>query len=226
MNAGFRAFGVVVSLAVLFASFHSNAATLERGMVDVLVAEDVPPVVRFAADEMTNFLSQVLGAEVPIVREPQAGRGCVVLGDNRWSRAEGLSVSGLPRDAFIEKSTADRVYLLGRDDPARNIYGELEIGGKGARTMIFERATVFAVYDFLERHADCRFFFPGEIGTDVPEGGTDNEKNIVRPAHAAPAGRLFLRPGGGGTASPAVRGLLLRPPGGRNGGNLVLQRGG
>ena len=172
MNAGFRAFGVGVSFAVLFASLPSDAATLSRGKVDVLVAEAPPPVVRFAADEMTNFLSQVLGAEVSIVREPKAGRCCVVLGDNRWSRAEGLSVSDLPRDAFVEKSTADRLYLLGRDDPARNIYGELETGGKGARTMIFERATVFAVYDFLERHADCRFFFPGEIGTDVPKRET------------------------------------------------------
>ena len=70
MNAGFRAFGVGVSFAVLFASLPSDAATLSRGKVDVLVAEAPPPVVRFAADEMTNFLSQVLGAEVSIVREP------------------------------------------------------------------------------------------------------------------------------------------------------------
>ena len=149
--------------------FLSSAATLSSGRVDVLVAEDAPPVVRFAADEMTNFLSQAFGSAVPVVREPESGRCCVVLGDNRWSREAGLSVEDLPRDAFIVKSTTDRVYLLGRDDPSINPYDELEKGGKAARTMLFERATAFAVYDFLERYADCRFFFPGELGTDIPQ---------------------------------------------------------
>ena len=149
--------------------FLSSAATLSSGRVDVLVAEDAPPVVRFAADEMTNFLSQVFGSAVPVVHEPESGRCCVVLGDNRWSREAGLSVADLPRDAFIVKSTTDRVYLLGRDDPSFNPYDELEKGGKAARTMLFERATAFAVCDFLERYADCRFFFPGEIGTDIPQ---------------------------------------------------------
>ena len=153
---------------VFAVAFRGEGATLRGGSTDVVVDSDAALVVRFAADEMTNFLSQVLGAPVPVVDAPRVGRTSVILGDSRWSRAEGLSVADLPRDAFITKSTPDRVYLLGRDDPSHDPYGALEAGGKGARTMIFERATAFAVYDFLERHADCRFFFPGELGTDVP----------------------------------------------------------
>ena len=45
--------GMAVALSL---PFLSSAATLSSGRVDVLVAEDAPPVVRFAADEMTNFL--------------------------------------------------------------------------------------------------------------------------------------------------------------------------
>ena len=159
----------VFSFAAAFAPFAGSAATLSPGLTDVLIAGDAPPTVKFAADEMTNFLSQVFGAPVPVVHAPERGRCCVVLGDNRWSREEGLSVADLPRDAFIMKSTPDRVYLLGRDDPSSNPYDELEKGGKAARTMLFERATAFAAYDFLERYADCRFFFPGELGTDIPQ---------------------------------------------------------
>ena len=158
----------VCSLAAALAPLAGPAATLLPGSVDVLIAKDAPPTVTFAAGELTNFLSQVLGVAVPLVNEPRSGRCCMILGDNRWSRAEGLSVADLPRDAFVMKSTPDRVFLLGRDDPSLNPYDELEKGGKGARTMIFERATAFAVYDFLERYADCRFFFPGELGTDIP----------------------------------------------------------
>jgi Domain of unknown function (DUF4838) len=36
----------------------------------------------------------------------------------------------------------------------------------------YERATLFGVYDFLERFAGVRFYFPGEIGTVIPKHKT------------------------------------------------------
>ena len=43
------------------------AITLEPGAVEVVLPTKPFPVVRFAAQEMTNFLSRVLGAPVPTV---------------------------------------------------------------------------------------------------------------------------------------------------------------
>jgi hypothetical protein len=142
-----------------------SAMVLEPGRVKVVAAEGCAPSVRFAADEMTNFLERVLGAHVPIVTEPDGSRGVsVILGDNEWSRAEKLDPAILVRDGFWRLVKGNRVYLVGVDDakadPART--------ARGQGFAMFERATLFAVYDFLERFAGCRFFFPGELGTVVP----------------------------------------------------------
>ena len=46
----------------------ATAVTFTAGNSEVVIASKPPPVVRFAAEEATNFLSRVLGAPVPIVK--------------------------------------------------------------------------------------------------------------------------------------------------------------
>ena len=141
----------------------------------VVVEEKACPVVCFAAAELTNGLSRTLGAPVPVVTAPQPGKANVVLGENRWSRVEGLDPKPLVRDGFLQLAKGDRVYLLGVDDAWRDPRGCFT---GSAPLLGFERGTLNAVYDFLERYADARFFFPGELGTlfvrkaevEVPEG--------------------------------------------------------
>ena len=138
---------------------------LEPGRVQVVAAANCAPSVRFAAQEMTNFLAQALGAPVPIAAAPDDARGVnVILGDNEWSRAEGLDPAPLVRDGFWRLAKGGRVYLVGVDDPKEDPARM----AKGLGPVMFERATLFAAYDFLERFAGCRFFFPGDIGTVVP----------------------------------------------------------
>ena len=72
---------------------------------EVVIAPDAPKTVLFAADEATNFLSRVLGAPVPIVTTPSAGRASLVLGDNVYSRKAGIDVAKLPRDGFVLRTT-------------------------------------------------------------------------------------------------------------------------
>jgi hypothetical protein len=141
------------------------AVVLEPNRVTVVAAEGCAPAVGFAAGELTNFLSRVLGAQVPVVTQPDDTCGVnVILGDNEWSRAEKLNPATLVRDGFWRLAKGNRVYLVGVDDPkvdpART--------AQGMGSAMFERSTLFAVYDFLERFAGCRFFFPGELGTVVP----------------------------------------------------------
>ena len=139
---------------------------------DVVIASDAPPAVRLAAEELTNFLSRVLSGGVPIAHEPRAGRTAILLGVNEWSRAAGIDPDWLPRDSFITRVASDRVYLVGRDDPKidfRMLVEKLGLGGLYALERDGERATLFAVYDFLERFAGVRFYFPGELGTIVPK---------------------------------------------------------
>ena len=150
----------------------AESLTLSSANVEVLVASNAPDVTMFAAEEMTNFLSQVLGAPVPIVKSPTEGKVAVVVGTNAWSAAAGVNPSVLKRDGFIIKCdpAARRVYVAGCDDPKYALRRDVALGrpSNAWGTVAYERASVFAVYEFLERFAGVRFYFPGEIGTIVP----------------------------------------------------------
>ena len=142
-----------------------SAAELTGANAEVVVAPDAPPATRFAAAEMTNYLSRVLGRAIPIVPTPTEGRYAIVLGTNAWSRAAGLRPEALPRDSYCVKIGPDRAYVAGCDDPARDLARQI---AQGSIILHCEHATLFGVYGFLDRHAGVRFYFPGELGTVVP----------------------------------------------------------
>ena len=142
---------------------------LRPGATEVVIGRKAPSIVRFAAEEATNFLAQALGASVPLVHEPTAGRTSVILGENEWSRTAGLRTDDLARDAYRVKAEGDRVYVLGRDDKSFDLHGFLaRKTGYGILLHGHERATLFGVYGLLEKYAGVRFIFPDEeLGTVV-----------------------------------------------------------
>ena len=131
---------------------------------EVLVAPEACPVVRFAADDLTNHLAKVFGRAIDVVTGPTAGKVQVVVGDSRWTREAGIDVDSLPRDAFCLKTHGGRVYVAGRDDTESALGDNLRKGTYPRR----EHATAFGVCEFLERYAGVRFYFPDEYGTIIP----------------------------------------------------------
>ena len=73
----------------------AGTVRIAAGDAEVLVAPSASGATRFAAQEMTNFLSQVLGAPVPLVTAPSAGKAAIVVGTNGWSRAAGADPAAL-----------------------------------------------------------------------------------------------------------------------------------
>ena len=145
-----------------FSAFGDVVVSAENA--EVAISAAASPVVRFAADEMTNFLSRAFGRAVPLVNAPTAGRATILLGELAAERAK-LDVAAMARDEFALRVTADgAIALAGRDDPKRNIRREVELG----TPLRFERGTLFGVYAFLEKFVGCRFYFPGELGECVP----------------------------------------------------------
>ena len=142
------------------------AATLTAANAEIVIPKDATPVVRFAAKEAQEILSEALGAEVPVVSAPTDGKSSLVLGMNAWAAAAGLSTNDLSRDEFVSAAKGNRIYLFGRDSATVDPAKVLRYGDWGP--VCFERATTFAVYDFLERYAGARFYFPGPLGTCVP----------------------------------------------------------
>ena len=116
-------------------------------------------VVWFAAQEMTNFLSRAFGAKVPVRTSLNPAKTSIVLGSNVWSVAAGIDTAKLPQDGFAVRTKGNAVHIAGLDANRRPWFDHGD----------FPRATLFGAYEFLERFAGCRFYFPGELGEIVPK---------------------------------------------------------
>ena len=141
-----------------------NVVRLTPERTAIVTASDAVPAVRFAARELSTFLSRSLGGKVGIFNAPQKGKFNIFLGFSKWSAAAGIAPEKHHRDAFSMKITSAGAFIAGVDDA--KVIPEKEVRS-GVWGNMYERATLFGVYDFLERFAGVRFYFPG-IGTVVP----------------------------------------------------------
>ena len=160
-----KSFGVLMALQ--FAAACTPSVVVTKDNAEVVIAKKSPKTVTFAAQEATNLLSRVLGGAIPVVNAPTAGKVSIFIGSNEWSAAEGFDIAGLKQDGYFTRINDKGVFLVARDDPER----DPRVFIKGGFHRRFERGSVNALYDFLERHADCRFFFGGELGNVVPRLG-------------------------------------------------------
>ena len=161
----------ILTLAFLAASAFSGCGktlVLTPDNTEVVIAPDAPKTVLFAVEELTNMLSQAYGCAVPVVTVPTPGRHGIYLGDSQWTRGVGIDVAGLKRDAFTIVADAANVYIAGRDDPKEDTHKAVYSPHTGVWAQYHEHATLFGVYEFLERYVGVRMYFPGELGTIVP----------------------------------------------------------
>ena len=192
---------VTMSALSCFGAPQKAAVSVSPETVEVLVDAKATSPTRFAVQELTNFLSRVFSSPVPVVTAPTSGRVQIVVGDNKWSRAVGLAPETLEKDdAFIIRADAGRIYLCGVDGDCP-WYADVINGGRGGPGMMQgRRSSSFAVYEFLERYAGCRFYWPGELGEYVPRarevrvplGVTRHEPELLirRYYHPVPVGVL------------------------------------
>jgi hypothetical protein len=138
-----------------------------KANVEIVAHKHVSEVVKFAAEELKKFIKQATGADVQIVRERTGDIPAIILGNTEWSRSLGVNVDDLSRDGFKIKRVKDVIIIAGKDDPF--VKPVKSILSYGIWTQLYERATLFGVYEFLERFLGVRFYFPGEMGTVVPE---------------------------------------------------------
>ena len=170
------------------------ALSLLPGGVEVVVSESPAQTTQYAVREFTNFVSQALGAPVPVVTKPTAGKVPVRIGEGPWSRK--LDLASLKRDGFYICADADGICLCGRDDASKGATDSL-VTGNTRDAEKYEMGSLFAVYAFLEDYAGCRFYFPGEIGTIVPKRDRIEVPDGVRRVEPAYSVRRIYAPGDG-----------------------------
>ena len=120
------------------------------------------PVVAFAAREMQTLLSEVSGKKIAVVTKPTPGAFSIILGDCPETRSAGVDVSKLPDEGFFIKRQGRKVFIAGRDHDSK-------APDQPGHSVHYERGTLTGVYDFLERFAGIRFYFPGPYGTVIPK---------------------------------------------------------
>ena len=166
-----------IAIATAFATACASAVGVARAGIaftaadtEIVIAPNAPLGTQFAARELKGFLDRAFGSGVKVVTAFTPGRKAIVLGTNSWSLAAGIDVATKARDTFVIKEHGGRLYIAGRD-PVSLDPGKIAARGRGTDQRSLarsERATAFGVYEFLERFAGMRFYFPGELGEVVP----------------------------------------------------------
>ena len=118
------------------------------------------PTAKFAAEELAKFLGKCFNSKISIVPAPLKNGVAIAVGENAYAKSLGIDTSKFDRDGFAIKSGKNLIVIAGRDSAS----------GNPARKNdnYFEHATLFGAYDFLERFAGVRFYFPGKYGVIVP----------------------------------------------------------
>lgn len=147
----------------------SKTLTLaENGKADfvIVVSPEASKVTSFASKELKVFMDKALGANIPIVNQLPENTPAIIVGDCDLARKAGLDVKKLPGDGYYIKTAGNNIFILGKDDSTVDPDKNMSIDGWG---QYYERATLFGVYEFIERFVGVRFYFPGDVGTVIPK---------------------------------------------------------
>ena len=162
-----------LTLALIAGATASQSVTLvENGnqSCSIVIADNATPTVRQASAELATYLKRISGAEVPIVSEKQPGGTTRIdVGLTRRARVN------LP-EGFLEEE--ERVFLHADSE------GVVICGGS-------DRATLFAVYRFLET-LGCRWLTPEPENEIVPHQSTLVVEDLHLDTKPAFQWRLFI----------------------------------
>ena len=69
----------------------------------IVLAPKSTPTARFAAGELSRFLSRALGCSIPVVSAPKAQGVAISVGDNQYAKALGINPASFDRDGFAAR---------------------------------------------------------------------------------------------------------------------------
>ncbi|MFA9479336.1 DUF4838 domain-containing protein [Phycisphaerales bacterium AB-hyl4] len=141
----------------------------------IVTADEPTEVSAFAAQELVDHVKLATGVTLEIRRESDLADTSlhhIYLGDTQSSRRQGLDATTLEPDAFLLHATDSALYIWGNEGR-----GTLPPQHSGAPWTasdadVAHRGTLYGVYEILERFADVRWLWPGELGTYVPRTDT------------------------------------------------------
>ncbi len=186
-----------LSLALVAGSSVTAAGEALELVVDgqshaTILLEAKPTVsAQLAAYELQYHIKKMSGATLPIVREPQAVQGTVILiGESKATKKLGLKNADFAQTEHLIEATADRLILMGKDSGNRrkvDYNGDLKLFCLSYYTPNQPIGTCHAVHTFLEKVLGVRWYLPTELGEVIPKRKTiDVAKRKIRRKVDAP----------------------------------------
>jgi hypothetical protein len=132
----------------------------------IVVAKEPTRSAQLAAAELQYHVRKITGATLPIVDDAQTVAGNrVLVGESRAAASLGLRGSDFAPQEYLIRFQPGVLVLMGCDKPDR---AKLDYAEVGTFPGLFDQqGTCYSVYDFLERHAQVRWYLPTELGLCV-----------------------------------------------------------
>ena len=137
----------------------------KNGKVNFEIVASSTNVSRQAAEEAAAILGKAFSVKIPVKTKASGRIPAIIIGDAALAAKHGIDVKKMDRDGFVIKTLSNAVLIIGRDDPKGRPFSPGANKGYGRSP---ERGSLYGTYDFLERFAHVRFYFPGDMGTVIP----------------------------------------------------------
>jgi hypothetical protein len=163
----------LASVVALAAPVHASAASAStfclardgKPAATIVVAAKPTTAASFAAVELQEHVRTITSATLPIATDALKVTGPrILVGESEATKKLKLGAKFKPQEYLI-RFLPDTLVLMGRDEPLDN-----DVGRSAAKPPGFfeDRGSLDAVYDFLERFCEVRWYAPAEIGLVCP----------------------------------------------------------
>ena len=129
----------------------------------IVLAKQSTRSAQLGAAELQYHVRKITGATLPVVddRQPVAGNR-VLIGESQTTAELGLKNADFAHQEYLIHFQQGTLVLMGRDEPD---LGKLNYADVNTFPGKFDQqGTCYAVYDFLERYCQVRWYLPTELG--------------------------------------------------------------
>ncbi|MCX5847578.1 MAG: DUF4838 domain-containing protein [Deltaproteobacteria bacterium] len=154
----------------------------------IIIAEDCPDSVWFAASEFQKYVQKTTGALLSIKHKmpvTDKSTGYVLIGESDYTRQKGINVGLKKPDEFRIVSRDNWLVIMGKDYKGKPIVGmrspwrSKEVYNAKLKLNAFgETGTLYGVYYFLHRFCGVRWYMPGELGEVIQPKNTLQVSNV------------------------------------------------
>ena len=152
-----------------------------KPVATIVLAERPTWAARFAAAELQLHVQKITGALLPIAFGDEKASGTrILIGPSAAAKQLGLSGDDLKHQEYLVHFLPDAIVLMGKDkaEPVPSPGASAPADANGAAPSVpppglfDEQATCYAVYDFLEKCCDVRWYGPAALGLIYPNKRT------------------------------------------------------